>query len=99
MVHRGWSVPSGTQRKKRQKLCEGEVLPLDKSLLMGDFSEKLTQALRVQHAGVNADFLKHRPGESVHGSRSEACTGDLEATPPIVAQQCFSHLAAGGIVG
>jgi len=38
MVHRGWSVPSGTQRKKRQKLCEGEVLPLDKSLLMGDFS-------------------------------------------------------------
>src|SRR6516225_1696818 len=33
MVHRGWSVPSGTQRKKRQKLCEGEVLPLDKSLL------------------------------------------------------------------
>ena len=26
-------MPSGTQRKKRQKLCEGEVLPLDKSLL------------------------------------------------------------------
>jgi hypothetical protein len=31
-------VPSGTQRKKHQKLCEGEVLPLDRSLLMGDFS-------------------------------------------------------------
>ena len=39
MVYRRWSMPSGTQRKKCQKLCEGEVLPLDGSLLMGGFSE------------------------------------------------------------
>jgi hypothetical protein len=31
-------VPSGTQREKCQKLWMGEVLPLDRSLLMGDFS-------------------------------------------------------------
>src|SRR5262249_54152505 len=39
MAYRWWSVPNRTQRKKRQKLCEGEVLPLDKSLLMGDSSD------------------------------------------------------------
>jgi hypothetical protein len=38
MAKWGWSVPSGTQRKKRQKLWKGEALPLDGSLLMGDFS-------------------------------------------------------------
>jgi hypothetical protein len=38
MAARGWSVPSGTQQKTYQKLCEGEVLSLDRSLLMGDFS-------------------------------------------------------------
>src|SRR6266496_5233017 len=30
IANRGWSVPSGTQRKKCQKLCMGEVLPLDR---------------------------------------------------------------------
>src|SRR6266566_3874208 len=40
IANRGWSVPSGTQRKKCQKLCMGEVLPLDRSLLMGDFSRR-----------------------------------------------------------
>jgi hypothetical protein len=38
MAKRGWSVPTRTQGKKRQKLGKGEVLPLDRSLLMGDFS-------------------------------------------------------------
>ena len=38
LANRGWSVPSGTQREKCQKLWTGEVLPLDGSLLMGDFS-------------------------------------------------------------
>ena len=38
LANRGWSVPSGTQREKCQKLWAGEVLPLDGSLLMGDFS-------------------------------------------------------------
>ena len=38
LANRGWSVPSGTQREKCQKLWMGEVLPLDRSLLMGDFS-------------------------------------------------------------
>src|SRR5262249_21481509 len=38
MAKRGWSVPSGTQREKCQKLWTGEVWPLDGSLLMGDFS-------------------------------------------------------------
>jgi hypothetical protein len=37
-ANRGWSVPSGTQRQNCQKLSKGEVLPLDGSLLMGDFS-------------------------------------------------------------
>ena len=35
ITKREWSVPSGTQRKKCQKLWKGEVLPLDGSLLMG----------------------------------------------------------------
>ncbi len=38
MANRGWSVPTRTQGKKCQKLGKGEVLPLDRSLLMGDFS-------------------------------------------------------------
>ena len=38
MAKPGWSVPSGTQRENCQKLWRGEVLPLDWSLLMGDFS-------------------------------------------------------------
>src|SRR6266705_1778153 len=40
ITHRGWSVPIGTQRKKCQKLCTGEVLPLDRSLLMGGVSAR-----------------------------------------------------------
>src|SRR5215475_2192594 len=36
LANRGWSVPSGAQREKCQKLWTGEVLPLDGSLLMGD---------------------------------------------------------------
>jgi hypothetical protein len=43
MANRGWSVPTKTQGKKRQKLGKGEVLPLDRSLLMGDFSVVLFQ--------------------------------------------------------
>src|SRR2546428_13286225 len=42
MANRGWSVPTRTQGKKRQKLGKGEVLPLDRSLLMGDFSVSLS---------------------------------------------------------
>ena len=38
ITNRGGSVPIGTQRKKCQQLWKGEVLPLDGSLLMGDFS-------------------------------------------------------------
>ncbi len=33
MANRGWSVPTRTQGKKRQKLGKGKVLPLDRSLL------------------------------------------------------------------
>ena len=42
MANRGWSVPTRTQGKKRQKLGKGKVLPLDRSLLMGDFSVSLS---------------------------------------------------------
>ena len=38
-TRRGWSVPSGTQRKESsQKLWTGDVLPLDRSLLMDELS-------------------------------------------------------------
>src|SRR5215468_7541420 len=32
---REWGIPSGPQREKCQELWKGEVLPLDRSLLMG----------------------------------------------------------------
>ena len=38
ITNRGWGLPIGTQRKNCQKLCKGDVLPLDRSLLSGDFS-------------------------------------------------------------
>src|SRR5207245_8168006 len=63
------------------------LLTHDNRVVEPDFAEKLTQALRVQHAGVNADFLKHLPGEVVYSGRGEARARDLEAIPPIVTQQ------------
>jgi len=51
MACRRWSMPSGTQRKKCQKLWKGEVLPLDGSLLMGGFSDLQSQQVWVRISG------------------------------------------------
>ena len=51
ITNRGWSVPIGTQRKKCQKLWQGEVLPLDGSLLMGDFSDVSFQQASMRISG------------------------------------------------
>src|SRR6266568_1278953 len=36
ITHRGWSVPIGTQRKKCQKLCTGEVSVAERSFSLLD---------------------------------------------------------------
>src|SRR5262245_17128683 len=66
-ISRG-SVPGRTPRKKLSKVVEGELLSLDRSLLMGDF---LYSAL-LQHSQLGVQGVAQGVAKEIEGKDTQA---------------------------
>ena len=61
-------------------------------------TQKTTDILGLLLADIQSDFLHDGNGETMHGVGLQSATVDFETVAGLVPQDCFSHLAAAGVV-